>query len=86
MGKVSFGKKLTIMSNREIVHISVTHDKTKKQREEYQKLSSQLEERVKNSEENIGIRNNRIVKNFQNHSRGTRIAWAQRNMIILYQR
>ena len=36
MVKMSFGKKLTITSNQEIVHNSVTHDKTKKQREEYQ--------------------------------------------------
>ena len=74
--KLSFGKKLTLKQNREIINVSATHDKTKKQRDDYKKLSTELKERKENGEENVGIRNNRIVTNFQNQTRGTKQTWA----------
>ena len=74
--KLSFGKKLTLKQNQEIINVSATHDKTKKQRDHYKKLSSELKERKENGEENVGIRNNKIVTNFQNQTRGTKQTWA----------
>ena len=59
-----------------MINVSATHDKTKKQRDDYKKLSSELKERKENGEENVGIRNNRIVTNFQNQTRGTKQTWA----------
>ena len=43
-------------------HIYITTDKTKKEREEEQKLRQLLKDRRANGEENIIIRNGKIVK------------------------
>ena len=72
----SFGKRLEIKRENEIFKIAVSHDRTPKQREHFQKLVSELNERKESGEEDVVIRNNKIVKNFPNASGGTRTTWA----------
>ena len=74
--KLTFGKDLTIRWNNEIINIAATHDRTQKQRENRKVLHDQLKEMKDNGTENVGIRNNRIVKNFQAVPSGTRTTWA----------
>ena len=76
-GALTFGKRLSVRVNNEIIHIPATHDRTKSQREEYKKLANELKSR--NEAEpgtNFVIRNRRIVPNFQDAPSGTRTTWA----------
>ena len=82
----TFGKKLTVKSNNEIINIPAAHDKTQKQREEHKKLSEELKRRREldgNDDSDLVIRNNRIVSSFQEAPNGTKTTWANivRNLI-----
>ena len=79
----TFGKKLSLKVGNEIIGIPATHDKTNKQREEYKKLGTELQRRQDAGEEDIGIRNNQIVQNFQKTQRGTKKTWANIAMELL---
>jgi len=61
----SFGKKLTLKHNNEIISISVTHDKTEKQREEAKRIYEMKK-----------IHKSNDTENFQRESRGTKMRWA----------
>jgi len=73
---MSFGKRLTIRHENEIINIVAAHDKTKKQREEYKKCLDELNTRRQEGETNLHIRNNRVVKNFLNATGGPKTTWA----------
>ena len=82
----TFGKKLTVKSNNEIINIPAAHDKTQKQREEHKKLSEELKRRRElngNDDSDLVIRNNRIVSSFQEAPNGTKTTWGNivRNLI-----
>ena len=77
--EMSFGKdvrRLTVKQNSEIINISVTHDKTKKQREAYKLCLSELNDRANNGETDLVIRNNKIVPNFRECEERIRPTWA----------
>ena len=74
---MTFGKDLKVKYNNESFNVTGTHDCTKKQREDYKKLSVELKGRIDAGEENIGIRNNRIVTNFRNQPSGAKSTWAK---------
>ena len=76
-GSLTFGKRLSIRVNNESIHIPATHDRTKSQREEYKKLTTELKRRNDaEPDANYVIRNKRIVPNFPNAPSGTRTTWA----------
>ena len=74
---LTFGKKLSLKVNNEIIHIPAAHDRTKSQREEYKKLTDELKRKSEAEPgANFVIRNRRVVQNFQNEASGTRTTWA----------
>ena len=76
-GSLTFGKKLSLKVNNEIIQIPATHDRTKSQREEYKKLTDELRSRSEaEPNTNFVIRNGKVVQNFQNIASGTRKTWA----------
>ena len=74
--KLTFGKDLTLRWENEIIKVAATHDRTPKQREKRRELKVQLKEMEDSGIKDIGIRNNRIVTNFQAATSGTRTNWA----------
>ena len=75
--KLTFGKKLTLKVDREIINISATHDRTRAQRDQHKKLVEELKIRKENdSSADLVIRNNRIVSSFQDAASGTKSTWA----------
>ena len=68
---LSFGKKLSLNFENEVVNISITHDKTKKQREE-SKARYESMARTRNNQSDTGagtgaVNNGVSISNFQNH-------------------
>ena len=74
---LTFGKKLSIRRNNEVINIPASHDRTKNQREEYKKLTEELRsKREADASSDFVIRNRRVVPNFQSAASGTRTTWA----------
>ena len=79
---LSFGKKLSLKFENEVVNISVTHDKTKKQREESKaRYESMANARIRNNQADTGVdtgavNNGASTSNFQNQPRGPKPTWA----------
>ena len=67
--------KMNIKHDNEVRPIYVAIDRTEKQREEHRKLVSELRERKSRGENDLIIRNNKIVKNFQDASGANRVTW-----------
>ena len=67
---------LTIKSGNEVRPIFVSIDRTINQRESHKKLVKELKERRDNGEENIVIRNDKIITNFQKEKAAERVTWA----------
>ena len=75
---LSFGKKLTLKTNQsEILEISVSHDRTPKQREYFKKLHDELAKQKRESgDDTLVIRNGKIVRDFPSDSRREKPTWA----------
>ena len=50
-----------LKNNPDLKHISLSHEKTKKEREEYQKLKNEMEERKKETGQDLVIYNNEVM-------------------------
>ena len=50
-----------LKNNRDLKNISISHEKTKKERDEYQKLKNELEERKRETGQDLVIYNNEIM-------------------------
>ena len=70
--KLAFGKNLKLRTNNESVEVAVTHDKTKKQREESRRRYEQ--HRARNSDETESNRNDE--ENFQEIRGAPKPSWA----------
>ena len=73
---LSNSRDLFLTENRNRTPVFVSIDRTPKQRAEHKKLVTELKSRKENGDENIGIRNGRIIENFQKSTTSTRIRWA----------
>ena len=71
-------KDLILKYRNENIKISVSHDRTKNQREIYKNLRNELSRRKEaESNDKLIIRNGRIVEqNFPSETRGTKLTWA----------
>ena len=67
---------LKIKVRNEIKPIYASIDRTNKQREIHKKLVEELKMRKSEGEQNIVIRNNKIVKIFQKENAAQRTTWA----------
>ena len=70
------GGSLKIQYRNEIRNVYMSIDRTMKQREVHKKLVKELKERRENGEENIAIRNEKIVTNFQKQNVAQKVTWA----------
>ena len=68
--------KLSIKYQSELKPIYTSIDRTQKQREAHKKLVLELKSRKSRGEEDIVIRNNKIVQHFRRESAAERITWA----------
>ena len=67
---------LKIKFNNQMKPIYASVDRTEKQRESHKKLVEEFKRRKQSGEENIVIRGERIIENFQRDSGVQRISWA----------
>ena len=73
---LSQGRELSIKRNNEEIRIYSSIDRTQKQREQHKLLVETMKSRKENGEDNLGIKNGRIVENFQKIGGPTRVRWA----------
>ena len=73
---LSQGRELSIKRNNEEIRIYSSIDRTQKQREQHKLLVETLKIRKENGEDNLAIKNGRIVENFQKIGGPARVRWA----------
>ena len=74
---LTFGKKLTLNDGNEVIEITASHDRTPKQRETFKKLQSELlKQKQETGDNNLVIRNGKIMKDFVHEPRRTKASWA----------
>ena len=67
---------LKVKENHEDIPVYVSIDRTMKQRAAHRKLVDELKNRRREREENLVIRNNKIVTNFQREHVAQRTSWS----------
>ena len=68
--------KLSIKHQNEVKNIYVSIDRTQRQREAHKRLVDELKSRKLNGEENLVIRNNKIVQNFRKETAAEKVTFA----------